>query len=373
MKYSLQFHPFRRTFETPIRTAYGEWRDRRGYLVRLEDEEGFIGLGEVAPMTDFGTESAEEAGAFLESLGGVWDGRHCPGDSGRRASYFGLCGAAEDLVRQRNQSAGGEDGRATGIPAGASIAVARLLPSGEENALVALETALESGFSMFKVKIATGEGLQSEARLLERLIEQAPTGEARFRLDANGGLSRDDLDAWLDWCSGHRESIDFIEQPLPAKPEGRELPALSERAARAPVPLALDESVGGLESLVRALQAGWTGPIVVKPTLFGAPCELREALAGIRNRVIFSTVFETVVGLSQLVRLALEWEAARAAGRCGASGEPEAHGLAPALSFLDSELGRYPEGADWNAEVLAALIAHRPSAWNFLQNRFRDS
>ena len=67
----LEFRRYRFPFGRAVRTAHGPWVEREGLLVRLEDEAGRSGYGEVAPIPWFGTETLEEAEEVLAKLGGA--------------------------------------------------------------------------------------------------------------------------------------------------------------------------------------------------------------------------------------------------------------------------------------------------------------
>ena len=69
----LEFRRYRLPFREAVRTAHGLWREREGLLLRLEDEAGGAGFGEVAPIPWFGTETPGEAEALLAGLGGAVD------------------------------------------------------------------------------------------------------------------------------------------------------------------------------------------------------------------------------------------------------------------------------------------------------------
>ena len=75
MNYSLQYKVYQRPFQDALETARGPWHTREGIVLRLEDAQGKVGFGEVAPIEDFGTESLADAEAFLKSLQGMWDGK----------------------------------------------------------------------------------------------------------------------------------------------------------------------------------------------------------------------------------------------------------------------------------------------------------
>ena len=50
MTLRLQRRRFRFALLQPLRTAAGELRERCGWLLRLDDDQGAVGWGEVAPL-----------------------------------------------------------------------------------------------------------------------------------------------------------------------------------------------------------------------------------------------------------------------------------------------------------------------------------
>jgi O-succinylbenzoate synthase len=182
--------------------------------------------------------------------------------------------------------------------------VAALLPAGAAASSVLRRFAAE-GYRVFKWKIATDHP-PIEFSLLEKLLAALPDG-GRLRLDANGGLSLRD---WAAWCDGLNalgpaaRAIEFFEQPLPPVKSAADWREQIRLAATAPVPIALDESVAGFAALRRARIARWLGPLVVKPSLVGDVDAFQRWRARSRADLIYSSGFETSVGLHAALCLA---------------------------------------------------------------------
>ncbi|HEY9724556.1 MAG TPA: hypothetical protein V6D47_21320, partial [Oscillatoriaceae cyanobacterium] len=68
MKLRLALTPYRAAFARPVLTSRGPWHERHGLWVVVRDEDGVTGLGEIAPLPDWGTETLEEARAALAPL-----------------------------------------------------------------------------------------------------------------------------------------------------------------------------------------------------------------------------------------------------------------------------------------------------------------
>ena len=65
MTLRLQRRRFRFVLMQPLRTAAGELRERSGWLLRLDDHQGAVGWGEVAPLQPHQFTACEHALAAL--------------------------------------------------------------------------------------------------------------------------------------------------------------------------------------------------------------------------------------------------------------------------------------------------------------------
>ncbi|MFP4069257.1 MAG: o-succinylbenzoate synthase [Opitutales bacterium] len=276
MNRRISYRRYRRRFVRPLRTARGEWAVREGWLLRVE-ADGSAGYGEVAPIPEFGTETFDEAEAFLERLKGD-PGLPVPEELPCCAFALSAASSAFSGVRR-------------------AYPVAGLLPAGEA-AVPALASKSKAGFRCFKWKIGVG-GLALEQEILDELVAQLPGG-GRLRLDANAALSAAEAATWTDCCARFPGCIEFLEQPLPVGEER----AMAGLAAASGVPVALDESLNGPAGS-RWLESGaWAGPLVVKAALMGDVARLAERLRPVARRVVWSSAFETGVGLEAALRLA---------------------------------------------------------------------
>lgn len=265
----IEFRPYRREFVRPLQTARGEWSVREGFVVRVE-ASGRIGYGEVAPLPEFGTETADEAQAFLEYLVEHPDAA-VPLE--RTCCAFGLSAATAERGHLGDRE------------------VAALLPAGSE-ALQAARVKCGAGYRSFKWKIGFGS-VEVETEICDDLLDVLGP-ERKLRLDGNCGLDPQRLEAWLSFLQPHAEQIEFIEQPLPVGQEQ----LMAELSAASAIPIALDESLNGRDGLAWFEPGEWKGPLVIKPLLMGDVHELAERLRPHAERLVFSSVFETGVGLS---------------------------------------------------------------------------
>ena len=351
MAYTFQFKRYCLPLRTPLRTAHGWWAEREGILVRLADEQGRAGFGEIAPIPWFGTETMAEAEKICRDFGPqvtaeVLDAVPERFGCVRFALGAALAEVARGLRTRLDETT--EPQRQTRPEAGfhlpaVRLPVAALLPAGRE-ALAALTAKLEAGFLAFKWKVGVGDAAD-ELGLLDDLLARLPD-YAKLRLDANGAWSRRQAAQWLQRCADR--PIEFVEQPVAPAEED----TLLGLAADYPVRLALDESVVQLAEARHWQALGWPGIFVVKPALAGPLPGLVKWVLETKADVVFSSAIETAVGRHRILRVILEQKLSTRALGFGVGGifgdrrwdGPELGPLADA-----SALGADPGEAAWNA------------------------
>jgi o-succinylbenzoate synthase len=308
--------PYALPLKTPWRTAAGTVRLRRGWLVRVEDEDGTVGLGDQsAPLPD---QAADGQGERLRHQGDALRGRSFDEALNWPDLCFGIETALFDLEAQRQ-----------------AVPLRRLLsPQAADrvkvNAVAPLDGIVamaEQGYSIIKVKVGLVPW-PDEAAALRRL--NLPPG-VTLRLDANRAWSRADAEGFLAAIADL--PIESLEEPL----RESEIAGLASLQSTTPIALAIDESFDkiGLESLlidppVRRL--------VLKPALLGG---LRRTLAvaasarAVGYDIVVTTYLESAIGVAAVAHLA-------------AALDPEArmaHGLATSALFVSDVADSLPIAA----------------------------
>lgn len=301
MLYQFQFQTYHRKFKRPLQTSHGVWDIRSGIILRLTDENGQIGWGEIAPLSWFGSETFDQALDFCTSLPtNISEATIFAISSKLPACQFGFesalsnsCSGSASILHEA------ENNRYSG-----------LLPAGK-TALSALQTLWQQGFRTFKWKIgvaAIDEELQVFQQLIEAMDALGDRDPAFLRLDANGGLNYSQAETWLNTGDNLLKNpdlsitIEFLEQPLPVSQFDKML-ALS---AVYKTPIALDESVANLDRIQECYDRGWRGIFVIKPAILGSPSQLRKFCEIHPIDAVFSSVFETQIGRQAALNLALE-------------------------------------------------------------------
>lgn len=275
MKCRIAVKHYKRRFRQPLRTAMGAWSEREGFFVRVE-QNGYVGYGEVAPLPEFGSETVVQAATFLRGL--VTDPLRAVPDT------LPCCAFALSAARRTE-------------PAGRSYPVSALIPAGPRGLEVSTGK-IATGYVSLKWKIGVMP-VREELALAKQLLGSLPSG-CRVRLDANGSLSRAELAQWLMVLAEFSEKVDYIEQPLPPGEEA----AMADSMEASAVDIALDESLNGAGGH-RWLEPGaWSGPLVIKAALMGDVDQLAARLKPVAGQIVFSSIFETGIGLENSLRVA---------------------------------------------------------------------
>ncbi|MDA0345995.1 MAG: o-succinylbenzoate synthase [Verrucomicrobia bacterium] len=313
MNLRFEYLPYKRKFLRPLATSHGDWRVRKGIIIRLEDADGRLGFGEIAPVPWFGTETQEDALAWCREQPTEFQLLKTP------VSALPCCGfAVASALTQLGAN-----------PVQRNFPVAALLSPNES-----IENKLEEGYTTFKAKIGVRTFAEEMAQV--EIWSSTLLPHQFLRLDANGGLSETDFSGWLEFLEG--KPVEFLEQPLAVGLENRML----EMAELFSTPIALDESVSNANSL--AGWSTWPGPLVVKPSLLGTPPD------SLPNLVVGSSVFETAFGYEAALQFLGRHQSADTALGFGTPG------------FLESDgWSLHPVGSEVQAGLVS--LSHLQALW----------
>jgi O-succinylbenzoate synthase len=286
--YKFAFRSIARKFVKPLVTSHGNWDIREAIILRLTDEAGRVGWGEIAPISWFGSETLEQALDFCHQLPKeITEEMIFSVPDQLSACQFGFESALEGL------------GENSITQDSSLLTYSGLLPTGEAT-LNQWQGLWDKGYRTFKWKIGV-DAIAQELAIFHSLIHTLPN-TAKLRLDANGGLNYEQAKLWLETCDNLQRNIEFIEQPL-AVEQFSQMRALSECYSTA---IALDESVATLKEIASVYQQGWRGIFVIKPGIVGSPSRLRQFCQTYQIDAVFSSVFETAIGRQVALQLAAE-------------------------------------------------------------------
>lgn len=280
---SVQAHVFRVPLEKPVSTSFGTMRDRPAVLVRLEDDAGLVGWGEI--WCNWPACGAEHrARLFISDIAPRVLGRPLPepadlwkeltaathilvlqtGEAGPYAQVIaGFDMAYWDLVARRR-----------GVPlsvalspdaAGAVRAYASGIHIRDAEAVVAQSRA--AGYRDFKVKV--GFDFDRDLALIRALAGSLQPGETLYA-DANQAFTPDAARAFL--LATADLELGWLEEPVRVDTG----PAIwGELARLTATPLAGGENMAGLRAFRSAIGAGHLSIIQPDAAKWGGPTGCR--------------------------------------------------------------------------------------------------
>ena len=181
-----------------------------------------------------------------------------------------------------------------------SVPVNALLLGEPESVRQQVEVICESDFSVVKMKV--GRSRVSEEIALVRHVRSRLRNDQSLRLDANRSW---DLHQATEFGQGVADlAIDYIEEPTY---NPLEFEAFLDRTS---VPYALDETLVDTKQIEGFRNAA---ALIIKPTLLGGRADLDD-LAQHGIPMVFSSCFESGVGVLNIARLAAHYSPDVASG-----------------------------------------------------------
>lgn len=258
-------------------TSRGQIKDRKVWFIRITDNEGRAGIGEIAPIKRLSPEDPDDIPFYLDKLARQLKSADLPTateifsfvqDLVPKTSpsiRFGLEMALLDLIQ------GGDKNIFTSNTEDISIPVNGLIWMGDLHFMKQqIKEKLDQGFRCIKLKIGSLD-FESELQVIKDLRKFSE--DLVIRLDANGGFQTNEVLSKLQKLSAYH--IHSIEQPiLPMQPEAMEL-----ICKKSEVPIAFDEELIHVFSsqekmtLIQDLKPHY---LVLKPTLHGGIGGVRE-------------------------------------------------------------------------------------------------
>lgn len=303
--------PYVLRFRRPIPSPFGPIAHRRGWLLRLEDADGQLGLGDAAGWSGFGapddaiaadlqqlTQAVSQVDA-AEAFDETWLDAHCRTAEGRYALELALL----DL-----------EGRRTDRPVASLLHDASPAYQVATHELIGLQGELPEGH----LKLKVGVDLDAELARVVAIAETRP--EAKIRLDAGGRWTEEEAAAALRRFAAITP-IELVEQPVAPGGDLDVLVRLRALAHELGLAIALDEGVVRLEDFEAALAASAADAVVLKPMFLGG---LRRTLALARRA--------EAAGLKVIITHALESAVGRTGAAHLAAGLPGVHGLSNHLA-----------------------------------------
>jgi o-succinylbenzoate synthase len=311
----------------PIVTRRGTITTRPGWIIALAEQSGVIGIGEIAPLPDFGTEDWASAEAALDELkkqrglpqcgttlekiaewrerAGIFAAATPAVSYGLECALLSLAGHAEQRLPVELLSANPLH----------DVQVNALIGSGEPDEIMTeVQQAINAGYHSVKLKVSV-HSLAEDIELAHSFADRFPN--LRFRFDANSGWAPDGAAAFLEAAA--KLPLDYVEDPVPAD----QLEELSKLVPASMMRIGLDETARDYDTLTKILpmfRKCARLAVVVKPALCGSFVQLR-AYADLAGRngagLVVTSMFDSSIGLSYATLCAAAFGSSRMAHGLG--------------------------------------------------------
>lgn len=247
--------------------------NRCGIIVSLVDEDGFVGIGDAAPLPGLHKETLDDAIAELKAFP----------KTTLPSVKFALESAMLDIAIQREKLF--DNIERLNIPINALIT---------GDAIDEFEVLCDAGFKAIKIKVGRGD-VSEDIKLVQSLKQLGKN--VKLRLDANRAWELKDA---LEFCSQvGADKIEYIEEPVADTKDHAEF------INNSPIPLALDETL--IENDPEAINLKGVKAMILKPSMLGG-FVATEKLINIakQNNIIpvLSSTFESSVGIRSIALFA---------------------------------------------------------------------
>jgi L-alanine-DL-glutamate epimerase-like enolase superfamily enzyme len=292
----------RLALKTPLRTAWGELRERELLVVRLEHPDGLYGEGEAAPLEPYDGVSIASVRAALDAYAAVLE----RGDP--TADLLAECRAERDLPQALaaiDMALWDHASRRTGTPlarlidprAARAVAVnATIAAADRAGAAAEAAEAVKQGFRCLKVKVGIGDDAGRLAAI------RAVVGrDVQIRVDANGAW-RTVEEALANLRALAPLELECCEEPIHGV---EQLRAVRERA---PMRIAMDET--------HAPASGAADLVCLKVSRGGISALLEDARAAraAGSDVYIASTYDGPLGIAAGVHVAAALRIARPCG-----------------------------------------------------------
>lgn len=315
----LKWIPYRLPFAGIFGTAQANLRVREGFIICLETDSGLVGLGEAAPLSEFGAGYPADVDRWLSHLRPGLIGQPLAviethlalllekGGPGVAATAFGLETAAFDVLSQAADlplsdwlaaitiNSRGRHSAKT-VPVNATIG-----QPDNQAACDAAHQAVATGFRCVKLKVGMESMVAGEVARVGA-VREAIGPEVKLRLDANGGWKVPQAIETLRALE--QFDLELVEQPVAAT----DLSGMADvrRSINNNILIAADEPVTSLAAARAIIQAGAAGCLVIKPMVVGglrAGLQIIELAQAAGLDCFVTTTLDSGVGIAAALHL----------------------------------------------------------------------
>ena len=297
-------------FKIPFRTSTSHIDTRYSLIVRLETDDGLVGIGEAPAALVRGHSSLRFIATALETVAPALLNRDLASAPLSAVPppplAFALETAAFDCLAQSEGKSLAEFLGGAPRPIEVNAVIGEATPAETESLVI---QAAEQGFRTIKLKVG-GRPLTLDEEALSR-VRQNVGRSVKLRLDANQAWPEPRAALTLQRLAMY--SPEFIEEPVtPADPE-----TLSRIRSASPIPIAADESVENPQSAQELVDSNSVDLLVLKLARVGGILVARSIIDHARTKglsVVLTSSLDAGVGLAAAIHLSAALDLPHACG-----------------------------------------------------------
>lgn len=306
------FSSFSLKLKEPLRNASFIIESRDGFVIRITDENNFMGYGEVSPLPGFSAESLHECEVALNRLHYTIIDKSAKNEefdliselhtiSNLPSLLFGVEQAVISLLIQRREL--------SSLLAHEKIIHVNGIVGikSKEETFRKIDDLLADDFKTIKIKIGSNS-VEDDVEFVKQIVNRIDDS-INIRLDVNGNWNYQQAEFVINNLP--KNKIELIEQPVNNM---NELVMLSDFSH---IPIAIDESISNIAEAKDIIERSNIKTIVLKPSILGSIIQTISLIKSAENlgkKIIISSAFESVVGRSAIVWLASFVEGSHAHG-----------------------------------------------------------
>lgn len=296
-----KFSPYNLKFKSPFVNASFVIKNREGFIIKIVDDNNFVGFGEVAPLPGFSDETIEKCDIALNKL------YYSIIEKAAKKIEFDLIQELQSLSDLPSLAFGIEQaiisllikrGELTSLLSQAkSVNVNGLVGIGPKDVVLKkIDDLLINDFKTIKIKVG-GRSFDDDIDLIKTITNRIDDS-IKIRLDVNGNWNYSQAEDAVNKID--KSKIELIEQPVNSI---NELVMLSDFS---PIPIAVDETIKTSNDAKNIIEKSNIQVIILKPSILGGIIETISLLKSgdrLGKKIIISSAFESVVGRSAITLL----------------------------------------------------------------------
>ncbi len=296
------FSSFNLELKEPLRNATFTIASRAGFIIKITDENNFIGYGEVSPLQGFSAETLEECEVALNTLYYRIISKSANSEefdliselhtiSNLPSLLFGIEQAVISLLIQRGELRSLLK-REKNISVNGIVGI-----KSKEETFREVDDLLAEDFKTIKIKLGVNS-VEDDVEFIKSITNRIDDS-IKIRLDVNGNWNYKEAEFAVNNLPHGK--VELLEQPVN---NINELVMLSDFSR---IPIAIDESIKTIAEAKDIIERSNIKTIILKPSILGSIIQtisLIKSAENLKKKIIISSAFESVVGRSALVLIA---------------------------------------------------------------------